>query len=248
MKKIRRVLQLGLAILSVLSVVSLAKMDTKAAGKITGLAQDSASIDWVSIKWNAYPGTDSVKVYSREKGSNAQWNIEERGNSYNYCTLDEGMSAGKSYEVRVEAYADEEYQNLLAVSDTVEMVTKPDSSYSFALKQTAATETTATFSWSTYPGANCYEVEYYVGETTKTIYVNGTSVKLTGLKKNNYVNANVQPCRKSSANFVANASGVIEFIGLKVVPSKAKMDYTDIYKKELTIHLKRYDGILCRRL
>lgn len=237
MKKMKRVLQLGFALLSIVSVVALAKMDTKAAGKITGLAQESAGMDYVSIKWNAYPGTERVKVYSREKGSTGSWTVEERISSYNKPTIDKGMSAGKSYEVRVEAYGDELFKKLLAVSDTIEVVTEPDGSYSFALRQTAATDTTATVSWSAYPGANCYKAEYSVGGTTKVIYVNGTSVKLTGLPKNKYVIVGVNPCRKNPANFVVNASGVYENIGLKVVPSKAKIAYTDIFQKKLTISL-----------
>ena len=235
MKNTKKLLQLCLAVLTVIAVVSVAKIDTKAATQITGLKQTYAYPNSVEVAWNTnYLPDGEEKISYRLKGDGA-WQVSR------YSSID-GLKAGSTYEIKVEIYeydwVNDTYVGApLAVSPVIEAVTEPGKYTSFAIKQTAATASSVTVAWNACPGANCYEVEYGSSGASKTIYATGTSIKLSSLTKNKDTYVAVTPCRKASTGFVADSSNY-ESLYTTVVPSKPGIRYTDIYKKELSVYAK----------
>ena len=252
MKRAKKIVQLCFALLTVVTVVAVAKIDTKAAEvQITGIKQKSADTNSVIIEWNTNGLSSGYEIVSYQRQeSNGTWGTVQTvqttttGSVGGYRIIGD-LTSGSTYRVSVEIYGsynavNKVYSNRLAyTANPIEVVTKPGKYTSFAIKQTAATTTSATVAWNACPGANCYEVEYASSgaSTTKTTYTTGTSIKLSSLTKNKSANVYVTPCRKASTGFVADSSNKKE-LSTVVVPSKPGIKYTSISKKELTIYAK----------
>lgn len=233
MKKVKTILQACFTMLAVVAVVGLTKMDTKAAQQITGLKQVYDGTGSVEVEWNSLNTSYECPVYYyRIWGSNADF---QRANYESYME----MVPGTTYELYVEVYNDydREPSQLVGISPRIEVVTTPGKNTSFAVKQTAAGTSNVTLSWNACPGANCYELEYPVASGEKRVdYVEGTSVTLTGLKKNADSYVSVTPCRKAlSTGYIAEASSTYASLNVAVVPSKPGIQAASIFKKKAEI-------------
>lgn len=234
MKSMKKAAQLCLAMLTVLAVVSLTKIDAKAAAvQITGMKQSTSSTTSLQVEYdtNNLSSNTYKKVFYRIAGSNAAW--QETNSTYI-----SGLNPGSTYEVWVKVYSDyhKKESDCIGISGTVEAVTKPGDYTSFEVKQGDAISTSsATVTWNACPGANVYLVEYKTatGES-KTVEVTGTSVTLTNLKKNGTTYVYVTAGRKCPT-YTAKSSN-FKSLRLVVMPSKPGVKYTDITKKDLTVY------------
>ena len=151
-----------------------------ATGKVTGLKQEKASTTTVSIAWDNYLGT------------NVKYIIETSYDNQTFTRTDSSYSASdllyvkalKPVYVRVKAVSTTNENKVYAISDSIQVASVPADVKD--LRQTTATTSSITISWTASEGATSYEIvrfvnnnEYVVGSTTSTTYtVDGFNNKL----------------------------------------------------------------------
>lgn len=151
-----------------------------ATGKVTGLKQEKASTTTVSIAWDNYLGT------------NVKYIIETSYDNQTFTRTDSSYSASdllyvkalKPVYVRVKAVSTTNENTVYAISDSIQVASVPADVKD--LRQTTATTSSITISWTASEGATSYEIvrfvnnnEYVVGSTTSTTYtVDGFNNKL----------------------------------------------------------------------
>lgn len=151
-----------------------------ATGKVTGLKQEKASTTTVSIAWDNYLGT------------NVKYIIEKSYDNQTFTRTDSSYSASdllyvkalKPVYVRVKAVSTTNENKVYAISDSIQVASVPADVKD--LRQTTATTSSITISWTASEGATSYEIvrfvnnnEYVVGSTTSTTYtVDGFNNKL----------------------------------------------------------------------
>ena len=211
-----------------------------ATGKVTGLKQEKASTTTVSIAWDNYLGT------------NVKYIIETSYDNQTFTRTDSSYSASdllyvkalKPVYVRVKAVSTTNENTVYAISDSIQVASVPTDVKD--LRQTTATTSSITISWTASEGATSYEIvrfvnnnEYVVGSTTSTTYtVDGFNNKL---KNDTYVG--VRPVRTVNG-FSAKTTGFYntEYLSpykINLVPEKVQglaitqPEYHDGYVYEL---------------
>ena len=209
-----------------------------ATGKVTGLKQEKASTTTVSIAWDNYLGT------------NVKYIIETSYDNQTFTRTDSSYSASdllyvkalKPVYVRVKAVSTTNENTVYAISDSIQVASVPADVKD--LRQTTATTSSITISWTASEGATSYEIvrfvnnnEYVVGSTTSTTYtVDGFNNKL---KNDTYVG--VRPVRTVNG-FSAKTTGFYntEYLSpykINLVPEKVQgLAITNYYNslKEVT--------------
>ena len=232
MKKMKKIMQLCLAVMTVITVVSVAKIDTKAATQITGFKQVKGYSNAVELDWDTYnlPAEGYSVVSYRTWGSSEAWKTVT-------SEYFRDLAPGTSYEMKLAIYSDYEHTNLVAETpNSIEVVTAPGTYTAFAVNQTGATATSATIAWNQYPGANCFQVEYT--NNNQVQYVDGNQVTMTNLAANKNAYISVSPCRKSSAGYIATSTSNYKSVSAIVVPATPGIKGTDldIKNKALTLY------------
>lgn len=245
MKKFKTMMMVCLTLLVMVAVAGLTKTEAKAAEvqKFNLVQTDHTDDGWVKIKWNPLnvQGDQYAELHYRKWGSGEKETIYQEGRVKNGDEVRIGKpeldwELGSSYEVWLVIYNDDaEYQNKVAESNHLEVVTCPGSNVTGAV-QTAATATSATVKWNAVAGANCYEV-HYRGDGVKPEYVTGTSITLKNLKKNQSYGVKIYPCRKSSSGYHADL-GQYANLFVVVTPSGKKISTIDVSKKSVNVTLK----------
>ena len=209
-----------------------------ATGKVTGLKQEKASTTTVSIAWDNYLGTNVKSI------------IETSSDNQTFTRTDSSYSASdllyvkalKPVYVRVKAVSTTSENTVYAISDSIQVASVPADVKD--LRQTTATTSSITISWTASEGATSYEIvrfvnnnEYVVGSTTSTTYtVDGFNNKL---KNDTYVG--VRPVRTVNG-FSAKTTGFYntEYLSpykINLVPEKVQgLAITNYYNslKEVT--------------
>lgn len=199
------------------------------------LQQTDFSTTSVDIKWDPYIGSQTVGhyhiLYSTD-GVNFGYKDYTSGTE-DYIS---GLATGKKYYIKVQALADNKYHfeesdnfavdNVIAESEMIEVATKPEVKSPENLHQTAATATTASFTWDTVKGATSYTVYRKDGWSDYVKIGDTTSNKctITGLT-NSYaaeyvVTATTKISLNNGANSVSATSYNSSSVTLKTTPSK----------------------------
>lgn len=151
-----------------------------ATGKVTGLKQEKASTTTVSIAWDNYLGTNVKYIIETSYDNQA---FTRTDSSYSASDL-LYVKALKPVYVRVKAVSTTNENTVYAISDSIQVASVPADVKD--LRQTTATTSSITISWTASEGATSYEIvrfvnnnEYVVGSTTSTTYtVDGFNNKL----------------------------------------------------------------------
>ena len=148
MKKFKTMMMVCLTLLVMVAVAGLTKTEAKAAEvqKFNLVQTDHADDGWVKIKWNPLnvQGDQYAELHYRKWGSGEKETIYQEGRVKNGDEVRIGKpeldwELGSSYEVWLVIYNDDaEYQNKVAESNHLEVVTCPGSNVTGAV-QTAAT-------------------------------------------------------------------------------------------------------------
>lgn len=271
MKKIKKnMILFSLTLLLAGVMMVLVKQDVSAADttlpQVQGVKQTqtiaSRATSGVNVSWNAvqlpseYSGyTVYYKVEYREvKTPEATWSTSSYAWTKPTKAIN-GLSAGKSYQVRVSAYAakrdssstfpQRDTKDIASASAPIEVVTAPAQDSKFSFKQTKASANSVTISFSAVTGANYYEVGYMSSNMSsyKTVTTNKTTVTLKKLSKNTLTDVYVIPCRKSDAGYTAKSSTKVSG-EVALVPSKPSVKYVRVDKsnKEMNIYPKDKSG------
>lgn len=143
--------------------------------KVTNVRQTGATATKITVSFDTILGTNYYTVQMSEDAKN--WvSITNYATNGEY-TVTAGVSAGKSYYLRVAA------KDSYVYSDAIQVTTCPAEITD--LKQTGATTSSITISWSKIAGATAYKVcrfangsEYVIATTINNSYT------ITGLKNN----------------------------------------------------------------
>lgn len=194
--------------------------DITAPGQVTGVKQTKASIDSVSLAWNAL--SDSGVRYSIQIYDRGEW-VEEKTTANTKTTIS-GLASGTAYKVRVLSYLNNGSKVYGKESAVLEVVTAPSAAPQ-SLKHTKSTYTSITVKWSKISDINTYLVKYgKAGASSKTykkVTTKGTSLVLKNLSKNTKYNVYVYAGRKTSnGSFAAYASSYTTLSGISVRPYK----------------------------
>lgn len=198
----------------------------QAAGTITGLKQTNAATSYVEIKWDAVLGNDiSYGVeYSKSKDSGYAF----IGNTQTPTKFIGNLSEGSTYYIRVRAYNSNGACTDYAI---LQVVTKPSEKVE-NLKQTAASETSISLSWSKVSNANAYQVSYKkTADSTseKKIVTTSNKVTLKKLSKNTKYTVYVYAIRKGTS-YSAVSSNYSYAYNCAPTPTKVTgLTCTDVY-------------------
>lgn len=190
-----------------------------APGQVTGVKQTNDGTGYVYISWDAVIGNDieykvelcADKNFTSGVMDNLNYNSSGKISGGTSSTTESfsGLTAGKKYYVRVTAFTDTGYPDYVCTfgqpSSVLEVVTKPTEKVQ-NIKETKATETSITLSWSKTAGANAYQIECRkVGadaSSVNTVYVgNVTSYTAAKLSKNAEYYFDIAPVNLSASGY-----------------------------------------------
>lgn len=246
MKKVIKAL-LSTAVLATLMFAMSVMVMAATPAKVTDLKQTGAATSSISVEWEAVLGENiRYEVSMSTDGVNyAVVETKQSGNTY----TERNLVAGKTYYVRVRAMYYNYYGSTYGeYSDALAVATAPDAVTD--LKQTNATTSSVTISWTKSSGATAYEVckevndtEYIVGTTT------GSSYTLTGFnnKIDNTAYIYVRPVRKVGEYTAKNTSGMwslgyISKYDIQLVPTKVQNLHFTYYWSSLKEVVLEFDG------
>lgn len=208
-----------------MSIAAVAATTTEKPGKVTGIQQTKATEQSATIAWDAQPMQNCF--YDVELSTNGVDYYKQ--NEYNSRDTDwyfSGLSAGKTYYVRVRAYT-YDYSNPKnyadAYSDVFKMVTVPTEVKN--LKQVGATTNSVTLQWNAVSGATSYYVYRQVGNTsTKVAEVKTNKATIGNLNPSLDYTLKVYAVRKDGSFVAADIepypTARINYYDLKLIPAK----------------------------
>ncbi|RKI42745.1 hypothetical protein D7V86_18845 [bacterium D16-51] len=208
MKKWKKIFALAVF---ALAVTLAAKSNTAAAAQITGVKQTDASTGSVKISWDAALASERYVVEVSDDMKN--WYPKEDTSSTE--TRLAGLTAGKTYYVRVTGYKDWSIvldKGILVneASIPVDVVTVPEvKNISVAQSEAFTNSFSVKFSGAEDSGANFYQVylnDTVVGESDSPVI----SVSGSFLPGSKYW-CETYACRRSSSGFVAKGSAVYSY-------------------------------------
>ena len=218
--------RLILTLAAALTLVLITAFPTKAASKpspITELKQIDDSSTSVEVSWSCLGGSDTrYKVEVSEQPSTGYIVVEE--NAYSTSEYITGLSAGKTYYVRVTPFVEDDDTDQIIWGDTsapVKVVTAPDKAPA-TLTHTKSTTDSITVNWSAVPGADTYEVEYYIDSSkARKCVTTKTGVTLKKLAKNETYTIYVTAGRRyADGTTTAWSDNDLYKWGIPVKPSK----------------------------
>lgn len=182
------------------------RSNAAAAAQITGVKQTDASTGSVKISWDAALASERYVIEISDDMVN--WHQKEDTSSTEERLI--GLSAGKTYYVRVTGYKDWSHvlnKGILVneASAPVDVVTAPETGNITATQSEAFTNSfSVQFSGDNNSGANYYQVylnDVLVGESASSV----VSVSGNFLPGNSYW-CETAACRKSASGFVAKGN------------------------------------------
>lgn len=218
--------RLILTLAAALTLVLMTAFPTKAASKpqpITELKQIDDSSTSVEVSWSCLGGSDTrYKVEVSEQPSTGYIVVEE--NAYSTSEYITGLSAGKTYYVRVTPFVEDDDTDQIIWGDTsapVKVVTAPDKAPA-TITHTKSTTDSITVNWSAVPGADTYEVEYYIDSSkARKCVTTKTGVTLKKLAKNETYTIYVTAGRRyADGTTTAWSDNDLYKWGIPVKPSK----------------------------
>ena len=243
--------RLILTLAAALTLVLMTAFPTKAASKpspITELKQIDDSSTSVEVSWSCLGGSDTrYKVEVSEQPSTGYIVVEE--NAYSTSEYITGLSAGKTYYVRVTPFVEDDDTDQIIWGDTsapVKVVTAPDKAPA-TITHTKSTTDSITVNWSAVPGADTYEVEYYTDSSKAMKCVTtGTSITLKKLAKNEAYTVYITGGRKyADGTTVAWSDSSISKLGIPVKPSNVSGVEVNYYWQNLSEISVRNSTIEC---
>lgn len=195
-------------------------------GTVTGLKQTDANTSSVDIQWDADITPDCrYEVWMSTTGQEGSFILKE-DSCYNAKKLIDGLTAGKTYYVKVRAFTSTGYgtnevkmyaDNYSAV---IPVVTKPNEAKN--VKQTAATTSSVTLNWDKVEGATGYYIYNESGSNKKLIAdVATNTATIKGLKATGSYTFVVYSYRKAGSYAAVNTWGTsIYNSSIKLIPSK----------------------------
>lgn len=194
---------------------------------VADMKQTDASTTSVGISWSC-PGSEvRFKVEMSEQMSSGYWTYKESQSSAS-ITLTK-LGAGKVYYVRITPfkYNIEGLNKYTKVKGTtsrpLRVVTAPDSTpASLTHTHTKSTTDSITVNWSAVPGADTYEVEYYIDSSkARKCVTTKTGVTLKKLAKNETYTIYVTAGRRyADGTTTAWSDNDLYKWGIPVKPSK----------------------------
>lgn len=236
----KRLYSLLLAAVVTVTTLFSSTIEPKAASvsvSVTNLHQMYDDDNEISMEWDAPEDTYSLIKY-KPVGQN-NWSTyeygEEVGYGSSYANIG-NLTYGTSYDVKVENYSDENYQHKLSDTNIVEMVTKPkDYEPGFSIYQTNTSQRSITVNWTPYPGANYYNVRYYVDNDKKELNTSNTSFVINNPKANQLINVFVTPYRRSNTGYLT-MSAINNSIGEIATLPELQIESASIVKKTANIY------------
>lgn len=201
----------------------LGKIDVHAATPATNITQTGGTSSSISVEWAG--GLDDSEHSVCLSEDQKSWHEMDQTTS-NRCTIYNGISAGKTYYLKVITTAKD---GTTAESMPIDVVSAP-SEKAENLKWTDSTTSSVTLKWDAVEGANCYGLEY--GDNNNitedlTYTINGLSNTFSGW-------IDVSAGRKSSNGYVAWGSGTV-YCKAKTIPGKVtgiKKDHWNAYSNK----------------
>ena len=218
--------RLILTLVAAFALVLITAFPVKAASKpspITGLKQIEGSSTSVEVSWSCLGGSDTrYKVEISEQPSTGYIVVDE--NEYSSPTWISNLEAGKTYYVRITPFVNDSktYEKIWGdTSAPVAVVTKPDKAPA-TLTHTKSTTNSITVNWSAVPGADTYEVEYYIDSSkARKCVTTKTGVTLKKLAKNETYTIYVTAGRRyADGTTTAWSDNDLYKWGIPVKPSK----------------------------
>lgn len=209
---------------------------------ITG--QTEASSTYASFQWNPVNGANKyVTRYSFDNG--ATW--YEDGNSYSTNDSIYNLNAGGSYLVQVaSANYDGEQSDWSAPFEVVTIPDDSNVSTSTNGFQTAATKTSAKFSWGEAVGATGYHI--YTESNGQYVLLgtaNTTSFEVGNLAPDTAYKFYVSPYKQSASGYVAEYANWFPYVNVTTLAKKPTIEYDSYYEKFI-LPATNADGYLLR--
>lgn len=214
-----------LFVVTLTAMLMMTIMVSAAPEKIEGIQQTDAGKTIAEIEWvsdiNAYYYDVMYSTSSTDWTTNVSSKIV-----YSAKTTIVGLSAGKSYFVKVRAV--DKDKNAGEWSDVFEIVTTPDSVTT--ITQTSATTSTATIKWNAVSGATSYMVyksingnATFLGETT------GTTYALKGINASTIYTIYVYAVRSSATGSAISSGKYIFSSNINLIPTKMEKPKATLY-------------------
>jgi hypothetical protein len=240
-KSMKKWKQMAAFAVAVLGITLAAKTNVASAAQITGVKQIDAGKDSIKVTWDASLASKSYIVEMSDDKKN--WVAKNKTDSTTlYIT---GLSAGKTYYVRVSGYdstswSDDNGTLISEASTPIDVVTAPYVTDQKVV-QSAATKKgfSVKFSGNGSDGANYYQLYYndtLIGTSSKSTLKTKSSLSAgTGYWCKAYA------CRKSSSGFVAQGTYSLDTfktlsakVGTKNFGITTCYDNINVYYVEIT--------------
>ena len=214
-------------VLALTIIASVAVFSSSAATKVTGITQVDATTSSFKIRWNDDFGASKTIVKISASGPNGDYNKTET--SYSFEEYVYGLSAGKTYYVKLTPYIDNR-EATEYTSDPFPVATAPNSVVD--LKQTNATTNSYKISWSAAYGATKYGIYRYansteqlIGTTTKTSY----TVKKVSNKARLDYSTYVRAIRNVNGYDAKSYYSYLSSYDVNLVPKKSNIKVSSTY-------------------
>lgn len=238
-----------LLVTTLVVTLMMSSMVFAAPGKVAGLTQTDAAKTYVEVEWDAILSANKYEVMYSDSSTDWKTNVGVE-TAYSTSRTIYDLTPGKSYYVRVRAI--DNAGTYGEWSDVLEVVTCPEAVTN--LKQTAATTTSATFSWTAVSGATSYEVYKVVDNNASYIgATKSTSCTIKGLNDKTTYYIYVYAIRSSQTASAISYGTYLSSYNINLIPAKMakpvptqywynlkeiklswdKMSYADGYEVEL---------------
>lgn len=191
----------------------------EAAGQITGLKQDisKTTANAITLAWDAVPGLSFPSCYEVLFSTDGATNWQSVGTSYTPSTVIGRLSPGQVFYAKVQIASSKE----TGESAPVLVSTRPEPADVGGLKQTDATTSSISMSWSAVAGATNYEVYRSDGVNNYTLIgaTADTSFKVTGLGASQYGKYFIIACSTTAAGVTGKSRNYITTT-MKTAPGK----------------------------
>lgn len=227
-KRIWKSVAIGIGTTALAAVFILfGKIDVNAATVATNITQTGGTSSSIKVEWTGGLDDNQYSVQMSEDQKN--WH-EMENTSSNSCYIYSGISAGKTYYLKVITIAKD---GTTAESMPIDVVSAPSTAPANC-QWTDSTTSSVTLKWDAVEGANCYGLEKGSGNNNKET-TEGLTYTIKGLSDTFYDYISVSAGRKSSSGYVAWGGRDNTVYSVKTVPGKVtgiKKNYWHTYNKK----------------
>ncbi|MCI8409365.1 MAG: fibronectin type III domain-containing protein [Lachnospiraceae bacterium] len=220
-----------------LAFTMLGKIDVHAATAATNITQTEGTSSSIEVEWTG--GLDDSKYSVQMSEDQKNWH-EMRSTTSKNCNIYSGISAGKTYYLKVITTAKD---GTTAESMPTDVVSAP-SAQPENLKWTDSTTSSVTLKWDTVEGANCYGLKQGSKDDNREI-TEDLTYTIKGLSNTFSDYINVSAGRKSSQGYVAWGRSSTVY-SVKTVPGKItgiKKNYWNVYSKKTSSLWLDYNSV-----